>query len=126
MVLTGYARRTGPTTASNPGILGLLRDPKTAQLVNDADGVPYTMLAFGNGSNRVTGARQQLSEEQTGAKDYHQEAAIRMPAGGETHGGTDVSIMAAGAGASLFAGFHDNVEVFDKLLTITRLPAEKR
>lgn len=126
MVLTGYARRTGPTTASNPGILGLLRDPKSAQFVNDADGVPYTMLAFGNGANRVAGARQSLTEAQTSANDFHQEAAVRMPAGGETHGGTDVSIMAIGQGSQLFAGFHDNVEVFDRLLTITKLTAEKR
>ncbi|XLM22583.1 alkaline phosphatase, partial [Chromobacterium piscinae] len=44
--------------------------------------------------------------------DYHQEAAIPMPAGGETHGGTDVYIAAIGQGADSIRGFLENIEVF--------------
>ena len=46
------------------------------------------------------------------ANDYHQEAAVRMPAGGETHGGTDVYIGAIGQGADAFHGFLENIDVF--------------
>ena len=45
-------------------------------------------------------------------KDYHQEAAIPMPAGGETHGGGDVFLGAAGVGAEDFHGVIDNTAVF--------------
>lgn len=130
MVLNGYARRTGPTTPTNAGVLGLVKDAVSGQILTDADGQPYSILGFGNGANRVSGPRSSapaLTESVTMANDYHQEAAIRMPVGGETHGGTDVSIMAIGHGAELFAGFLDNTDVFDRLLAVTKLPPpEKR
>jgi alkaline phosphatase len=45
-------------------------------------------------------------------KNYHQEAAVRMPAGGETHGGADVFLGAMGLGAESFHGTLDNTQVF--------------
>ncbi len=116
LVLNGYAARTGKTTDANPGILGLMRDysdPSKPAL--DADGVPFTTLVFGNGENRPAGKRgsfSALTDEVVFGKDYHQEAAIPMPAGSETHGGADVFLGAMGLGAEQFHGVLDNTLVF--------------
>ncbi len=118
MVLNGYARRTGPTTPTNPGILGLVKNVITGAFDLDADGMPYTILGFGNGESRVAGARSSvaaLDETVTSANNYHQEAAVLMPVGGETHGGTDVCIMATGKGSDAFHGFMTNTAVYGLL-----------
>ena len=115
MVLNGYTKRTGATTASNPGILGLAKSYVDGTPLLDADKMPYSILGFGNGENRAQGKRSAfttLSDAITGDKNYHQEAVVRMPAGSETHGGTDVFLGAIGAGADLFSGFMDNTQVF--------------
>ena len=49
LVLNGYAQRTGKTTATNPGVLGLVKNYVTGLFDLDADGTPYTILGFGNG-----------------------------------------------------------------------------
>ena len=57
LVLNGYGKRTGRTTASNPGVLGLLRNYFDGSLAKDLDGKPFTILGFGNGENRPAGNR---------------------------------------------------------------------
>lgn len=124
MTLNGYAKRTGPTTSSNAGILGLVKNYVTGALELDGHGMPYTILGFGNGENRVPGDRNTvaaLDEVITSSNDYHQEAAIRKPPGSETHGGTDVFLGAEGAGADQFHGFMTNTEIFALLRTATGL-----
>uniref|UniRef100_UPI001F07C158 alkaline phosphatase n=1 Tax=Chromobacterium haemolyticum TaxID=394935 RepID=UPI001F07C158 len=89
LVLNGYAQRTGKTTPSNPGVLGLVKNYSNGSVATDADGMPYSIIGFGNGENRVNGNRNAatvLTDAAVSANDYHQEAAVRMPAGGETHG----------------------------------------
>ena len=116
LVMNGYAARTGPTTDANPGILGLMRDfsdPSKPAL--DADGMPFTTLVFGNGENRVNTSRSAMTALTDAAvydKNYHQEAAVQMPTGGETHGGADVFLGAMGLGADTFHGVMDNTRVF--------------
>jgi alkaline phosphatase len=116
MVMNGYAARTGKTTDANPGILGLMRDftdPSKPAL--DADGMPFTTLVFGNGENRVNTARSAMTVLTDAAvydKNYHQEAVVQMPTGGETHGGADVFLGAMGLGADTFHGVLDNTKVF--------------
>ncbi len=116
MVINGYARRTGATSATNAGILGFVRDVFTGDLVKDLEGLPYTILGFGNGEHRVAGARtvedMALSETDTTAAGYHQEAGVKMAVGSETHGGGDVMLMAAGAGARRFKGTIENTRVY--------------
>ncbi|UTH74555.1 alkaline phosphatase [Chromobacterium sp. IIBBL 290-4] len=115
LVLNGYAKRTGKTAPGNPGVLGLAKDYVSGKNLTDADGMPYTIIGFGNGENRVNDKRSAaaaLTDDAVAANDYHQEAAIRMPAGGETHGGTDVFIGAIGQGADSIHGFLENIEVF--------------
>ncbi len=111
LVLNGYAKRTGPSSDSNPGVLGLLKSYVNGATATDVGGNPYTILGFGTGENRPA-ARTALTDAVVYDKTYHQEAVIPMAAGGETHGGTDVFIGARGLGAERFTGVIDNTEVF--------------
>jgi alkaline phosphatase len=115
LVLNGYAKRTGKTTPATPGVLGLVLNYVTGVATPDADGKPYTIIGFGNGENRVQGARStmpSLNDTTVGANAYHHEAAIPTNAGSETHGGTDVFLGAIGKGAEDFHGVIDNTRVF--------------
>ena len=67
------------------------------------NGINYTTLVFGNGPNRVSTRATQNSATVMG-DDYLQEAGVRMGVGSETHGGGDVLLFAAGAGAQSFKG----------------------
>jgi alkaline phosphatase len=112
LVLNGYAARKGRTTTAEPGVLGLVKsfvDGVTASV--DSGGLPYSIIGFGNGENRP-GTRTALTDAQVSDKTYHQEAAIPMAAGSETHGGTDVFLGATGKGAENFTGVITNTEVF--------------
>ena len=125
MVMNGYASITGKTTATNPGILGLMRDyANPAVPAIDADGKTFTTLAFGNGENRVAGSRSlmtTLTDAAVSDKNYHQEAAIQTGIGGETHGGGDVFLGAIGLGADTFHGMLDNTDVFKLVRTAVGL-----
>jgi len=115
MVINGYSRRAGPTTPTNAGIVGVVYDLVTGMPSKDAEAMPYSVLAFGNGENRVAGARSSkpaLTDDVTSARSYHQEAAVRRVPGDETHGGGDVMLIAGGAGSARFKGTLDNTRVF--------------
>jgi alkaline phosphatase len=113
LVLNGYAARTGKTTATNPGVLGLVKNYVTGLFDKDADSQPYSIIGFGNGESRnATRVGLNLTEATTGADNYHQEATIEVGAGSETHGGTDVFLGAIGMGADTFHGSIDNTKVF--------------
>jgi alkaline phosphatase len=124
LVLNGYAKRTGKTTASNAGVLGVVKNYVTGAVEKDLDGAPYSIIGFGNGENRTQASRATmaaLDETTTSANEYHQEAVIRMGAGSETHGGTDVFLGAVGAGADTFYGTIDNTRVFSLVKTAADL-----
>lgn len=131
MTFNGYAARTGKTTDSNPGILGLsysyqtvagttaksriLADGKSHAPNYDANGKTSTTLVFGNGANRLN-SRVDITDEQASSDDYLQEVGVKVgSAGSETHGGGDVLLYADGAGAKIFKGTRDNTWVFDRL-----------
>lgn len=114
LVLNGYAKRTGKTSPSSAGVLGVVKDYVSGAVSKDADGAPYSIIGFGNGENRTQSSRAamaSLDESVTGASTYHQEAVVRMGVGGETHGGTDVFLGAIGKGADGFSGTIDNTRV---------------
>lgn len=116
LVLNGYAQRTGKTAAGNAGVLGLVKNYADGLVAKDADGAPYSIIGFGNGENRVQSKRTSLAsmdDNAVSANTYHQEAVVRMPPGGETHGGTDVFLGAIGKGADTFLGTIDNTQVFN-------------
>ncbi len=115
LLINGYSPRTGKTTASNAGVLGVVRNVGDNKVRLDKDGMPYSILGFGNGEHRVNGSRATgpvLTDAITSADGYHQEATIRMPAGRATHSGNDVYLGAIGAGAGTFYGTIDNTRVF--------------
>lgn len=115
LLLNGYAKRTGPTTATQPGVLGLVYGTSDGKARKDADGMPYTIIGFGNGENRINGSRATgplLTDEMVTRDDYRYESTVRMPKWEETHGGTDVYLGAIGARAERFRGTIDNTEVF--------------
>ncbi len=120
LVLNGYAARTGPTTTSNPGVLGLLRNVVDGSLASDTGGNPFTIIGFGNGENRPA-TRTALTDAVVADKAYHQEAVIPMAVGSETHGGTDVFLGAIGKGADQFTGVITNTEVFGLIRKATGL-----
>ncbi len=114
LLLNGYTARTGKTTPTNPGVLGLVRGVDGKPKL-DKDGMPFTIIGFGTGEHRVAGSRASqgpLTDEIVTRDDYHQEAVVRVRKGAGTHGGTDVYLGATGAGAELFRGTIDNTRVF--------------
>jgi alkaline phosphatase len=109
MVINGYPKRDN-------GILDLVYGYKDGKLATDADGQPYTVLSFGNGDNRP-GIRGALTSRMVTDPNYHQEAVTLRNGGGknETHGGSDVMLMATGAGSFRFKGTMVNTKVFGLL-----------
>ncbi len=104
LLLNGYAKRTGKTTATEPGVLGLVVNYFDGKLARDLDGAPYSIIGFGNGVDRQSGLRDP-------AAGGHQ-ATLRSRSGSGTHGGTDVFLGAVGARAESFRGTLDNTRVF--------------
>ena len=115
LLINGYSPRTGKTTPTNPGVLGLVRSLPDGKIRLDKDGAPFTILGFGTGENRIQGSRKdvKLTDDIVSGDDYHQEAVVRTRTGAETHGGADVYLGAAGANAELFRGTIDNTRVFE-------------
>jgi alkaline phosphatase len=107
MAINGYPQRTNP-------ILDIVREVRTGQPRRDADGLTYPTLSFGNGQNRPDAPVAVDSPTALG-NDYRQPAAIRRGVSAETHGGSDVMLMATGQGATVFRGTIDNTEVFRRL-----------
>jgi len=121
LLLNGYAARTGKTTPTNPGVLGLVRTADGKPTL-DGKGQPYTIIGFGTGEQRHAGDRTtHLTDAIVTRDDYHQEAVIRTGEGRETHGGSDVYLGAAGANAELFRGTIDNTRVFELIKTAAGL-----
>ena len=120
LILNGYAARTGKTTDTNPGILGLMRKYDDNAVALDSGGFPFTTIGFGNGENRPL-VRTALTDALVFDKNYHQEAAIPTPVGSETHGGADVFLGAIGKGADTFGGVLDNTAVFGLIRRATGL-----
>jgi alkaline phosphatase len=127
----GYATRGNP-------ILGLVvendeRGRPRETPARDALGLPYTTLGYLNGpgytgasdvlpegpkrltpsptrQHGVTRGRPDLSQVDTTAPDYVQEAAV--PLASETHSGEDVPVYAGGPGAELFHGVQEQSYVY--------------
>ncbi|MDN4036903.1 alkaline phosphatase [Massilia sp. YIM B02443] len=118
LLLNGYAARTGKTTPTNPGVIGLVRNADGTPSL-DGKGMPYTIIGFGTGERREGDRTAQgpLTDAIVSADDYHQEATVRTAKGAETHGGSDVYLGATGANAELFRGTIDNTRVFNLIKT---------
>jgi alkaline phosphatase len=89
------------------------------RLARDADGLPYTTLAYGNGPGYVdkAGGRPDLTGVDTSDPDYLQQASVPMAS--ESHGGDDVGIWARGPGAEAVRGSVEQNTIFHFLLQAT-------
>jgi len=82
----GYPKRGNP-------IFGLAVEKLQTEPEKAKDGMPYTVLGYGNGpgGKRINGTRQNLTGVDTGDKDYVQQSAVWLSS--ETHGGEDVGVF---------------------------------
>ncbi len=100
MDIAGYPQRGNP-------ILGLVRGlddqgEPVDELSLAADNKPYTTLGYLNGPGAVIGERPDLTDTDTQAKDFFQQALV--PLSSETHDGTDIAAYAIGPRAHLVRG----------------------
>ena len=117
--IAGYPKRGNP-------ILGKVVNVGSDEPATAADDLPYTTLGYTNGLGfrdlgdetdadatyalaESTG-RQDLTDVDTTASGYHQEALV--PLGSETHAGEDVGIYAKGPGAWLVNGTNEQSVIF--------------
>ena len=102
LAFNGYAKRGN-------SVLDVVRTYTDGQPTLDADGKTYTTLVFGNGPKRPD-LRENVDEAALAGRDYQHDTGVRLS--GETHGGGDVKLYAAGAGSEAFKGTMENTRVF--------------
>lgn len=121
LTMAGYPTRGNP-------ILGKVTDcecppEQLGRLALDANGVPFTTLGYANGPGWISKLpRPDLTNVDTAAPDYRQEAAIPLKA--ESHGGEDVSLYADGPGAWLFHGVLEQNVIFHVMIEALQLKGE--
>jgi alkaline phosphatase len=92
-------------------IFGLASVTEDGEPLNAKDGKPYTTLGYANGPGaKVNEPRNDPAQEDTTALNYQQQATV--PTSGETHGGEDVVLKAAGPSAHLFHGTLEQHSVY--------------
>ena len=117
--IAGYPKRGNP-------ILGKVVAVGSDEASTASDGLPYTTVGYMNGigfmdlgdetdsdqsySNTGTPGRVDLTEVDTTAPGFHQEALV--PLSSETHSGEDVGIYASGPGAHLVSGTNEQSIIF--------------
>ena len=74
------------------------------------DNKPYTTISYANGPGGFTGERPDLTNVDTTAKDFVQQAMIPMKS--ETHSGEDVAVYARGPWAHLVRGTFEQSYIY--------------
>ncbi|XP_042535255.1 intestinal-type alkaline phosphatase-like [Dipodomys spectabilis] len=69
------------------------------------DGKSYTSILYGNGPGYMQGTRPDVTESESVAETYRQQAAV--PLASETHGGEDVAVFSRGPQAHLMHGVQE-------------------
>lgn len=134
MTIAGYATRGNPILGkveTNDGAGAPAGEPALA-----ADDQPYTALSYANGLGfadlgdetdadarynlAADTGRKNLSDVNTEAPGFHQEAMV--PMGSESHAGEDISLHAIGAGAELVQGTLEQSAVFHLMIGASGLP----
>lgn len=124
--MAGYPKRGNP-------ILGKVVPAWSDEPSLDEDGLPYTTLGYMNGrgfrdhgdqlnadstyQEAPAAGRQDISDIDTTATGYHQEALV--PLNAETHGGEDVAVYAHGPGALGAMGAIEQNQLFHVMLQAT-------
>jgi alkaline phosphatase len=112
LTMAGYPTRGNP-------ILGKVtrndvRGEPTGEFELDDAGLPYTTLGYQTGPGYRGGKRRDLSDVDTAAPDYLQEATVPLPA--ETHSGEDVPVFAGGPGSELFHGVQEQSYLYHAMV----------
>lgn len=89
----------------------------------DSNGLPYTTLGYANGPGYRGGARPDLSEVDTEATDFLQEATV--PLGAETHAAEDVALYATGPGSQWVHGNQEQTISFHVMARALRLDGRR-
>ncbi|BDY04701.1 alkaline phosphatase [Ferrimonas sp. YFM] len=116
--IAGYPKRGNPILGKVVGVDG---EQATA-----SDGLPYTTLGYTNGrgfqdlgeetnadasyDQAINAGRHDLTDVDTTAPGYHQEALV--PRSSETHAAEDVGVYARGPGAQLVTGTNEQSYLF--------------
>ena len=106
--MAGYPVRGNPILGLTRGIDRDTGGP-AADYTLDEDGRPYTTLGYQNGPNVRRADSDVLTDNMVQARDYRQQAAIRL--GSETHAGEDVALYATGPGSARFNGVLEQDEI---------------
>ncbi len=102
--ISGYSARGNP-------ILGKARMIPGGDDIKGIDGKPYTTLTYANGpSAKKDGARDDLTDVDTTAPDFHQPSLV--PLNSETHSGEDVAIYSIGPGSNWLTGVVEQNYIF--------------
>ncbi|GGO78898.1 alkaline phosphatase [Marinobacterium nitratireducens] len=131
--IAGYPKRGNP-------ILGKVVTVGSDEPSLASDGLPYTTLGYTNGmgfhdlgdetdsdavySESINAGRQDLTEVDTTAPGFHQEALV--PLGSETHAGEDVAIYGYGPGAQLISGVNEQNIIFHAMDATAKLNEKAR
>lgn len=120
MHFAGYPQRGNPILGKVRGFSG--EDAGSSAWAVDRNGLPYTTLGYANGPGSMDpsttrGGRPDLTNVDTEALDYLQEAHVPMSA--ETHGGEDVGIWARGPGAEAVRGTVEENVIYHLLVQAT-------
>ncbi|WP_147652839.1 alkaline phosphatase [Vulcaniibacterium gelatinicum] len=118
--IAGYPQRGNPILGKVRGLSG--EGGGDGDYARDALGLPYTTLGYANGPGfvppaRTRAGRPDLSEVDTEALDYRQEALVPLAA--ETHGGDDVGVWARGPGAAAVRGTLEQNVLYHLLVQAT-------
>jgi alkaline phosphatase len=90
----------------------------------DANGLPYTTVSYANGPGYRQGARPDLTDVDTTAVNFLQEAAV--PLSSETHAGEDVALYATGPSSQLVRGSQEQTLSFYVMARALGLDGSRR
>lgn len=110
--MAGYATRGNPILGKSSG--NDARGEPSGQLDRDAHGLPYTTLGYQNGPGYRGGSRPDLSDVDTTAEDFLEEATV--PLESESHSGEDVPVYAGGPEAQLFHGVQEQSYIYHAIV----------
>jgi alkaline phosphatase len=119
LVTSGYARRGNP-------IMGLVHHPSDSRpeghLALDADGQPYTTLAYINGPGFRPDGPPNYAVTNPAAANFKQEAL--RPMSNASHSGEDVPVYATGPGSQLVSGVMEQNVLFHIMVQSVPLLAD--
>ncbi|MDA5192536.1 alkaline phosphatase [Govanella unica] len=117
--IAGYPKRGNPILGKVVGSDDHEKDGD-ADFTHAADGKPYTTLGYYAAPGAVSGARADLSDVDTTAETYRQQAVVPVTSG--AHGGEDVAAFARGPNAEALHGVMEQNLLYDVMARALAFP----